>query len=431
MSHFRQVIAGLIDRINSSSRSNYQVAQTLDLPADFCALDWLESQPHFPKFYWYSRGGQDETVALGQVYTFSDAAPAYQVLGEGQRVWGGKAFDNQNAEMPSFFFLPQIELSRDGAQWSLCANVGPDKQLTIQALQRLELQVCSLPTVNSCITSVTHCPDKAQWSTLVGQALQQIGQDRFKKVVLARETSVTLNKPLSGPQLLKASQARNHHSFHFLLTLNSESCFVGSTPERLYSRNDVTLETEALAGTSGRDSNAEKDQALADWLTHDAKNQQENLYVVDDIVERLTPHAVQIEVQQQARLVRLRKVQHLKRSIHATLQPGINGVQLLSALQPTAAVAGLPREEAMSFIQQQEPFERGWYSGSMGYISHQRAELCVAIRSARVSGNRLQLYAGAGIVAGSDAEYEWQELDGKMSTLLSLMANATEDGTEA
>lgn len=161
---------------------------------------------------------------------------------------------------------------------------------------------------------------------------------------------------------------------------------------------------------------------LANWLSNDSKNLNENQYVVDDIIERLQPHSEAVEVDKEASLVRLRKVQHLKRHIHAQLHSGINGVQLLSALQPTAAVAGLPRKESMQFILDNEPFARGWYAGSMGYISHERAEFCVAIRSALILGDQVQLFAGAGIVPGSIAEHEWSELDKKMSTLLSLIS---------
>ena len=77
----------------------------------------------------------------------------------------------------------------------------------------------------------------------------------------------------------------------------------------------------------------------------------------------------------------------------------------------------------MAFIQDNEPFARGWYAGSMGFISHQRAEFCVAIRSALILGEEVQLFAGAGIVPGSVADNEWQELDKKMSTLLSLITD--------
>lgn len=90
-------------------------------------------------------------------------------------------------------------------------------------------------------------------------------------MVLARKTTLTLDAPLSAAQLLKASHAQNHHSFHFLLALDSRHSFMGSTPERLYLRHGQNLETEALAGTIGRGANATQDMELAHWLTHDSK----------------------------------------------------------------------------------------------------------------------------------------------------------------
>ncbi|WP_264768399.1 chorismate-binding protein, partial [Klebsiella pneumoniae] len=96
----------------------------------------------------------------------------------------------------------------------------------------------------------------------------------------------------------------------------------------------------------GRGANATQDMELAHWLTHDSKNLNENQLVVEDIIESLAPHAEQIHTQREAQLVRLRKVQHLKKRIDAQLKSGVNGVQLLGALHSTAAVAGLPRQAA-------------------------------------------------------------------------------------
>ena len=86
-----------------------------------------------------------------------------------------------------------------------------------------------------------------------------------------------------------------------------------------------------------------------------------------------------------------------------------------------AAVAGIPRERARAFIQQREPFAREWYAGSAGYLSLQQSEFCVSLRSAKISGNVVRLYAGAGIVRGSDPEQEWQEIDNKAAGLRSLL----------
>ncbi|MBI0529650.1 isochorismate synthase, partial [Dickeya dianthicola] len=86
--------------------------------------------------------------------------------------------------------------------------------------------------------------------------------------------------------------------------------------------------------------------------------------------------------------------------------------------------AGLPRAAARAFLAQHEPFHRGWYAGSAGYLSRQQSEFSVALRSASVAEQQLTLYAGAGIVAGSDPEQEWQELENKAAGLKSLLEDA-------
>ncbi|WP_332401698.1 isochorismate synthase MenF [Vibrio metschnikovii] len=434
MSHFHQAIARLIEQIKNAKDNDVRFVQTLIGPPPFALIDWLEAQPLFPKFYWQSRDGREEVVAVGQLYTFTEPAPAYAILGDNQRVWGGRSFDGQTDKnrrcMSSFFFLPQVEIIRFDQHWSVAANfIAQDRQRTLATLTKLHVDVDELSRLHSQVLDVEHLPSPIDWNRLVGQALAAIEQQQFKKVVLARQTRLTLDNPISAAQLLKASIADNQRSFHFLLSLDSKHSFIGSTPERLYCRQGQELQTEALAGTIGRGDTAEQDQQLADWLIHDGKNLNENQYVVDDIIERLTPLAEQVEVESNVQLLTLRQVQHLKRDIVAQLKPSVNGVQLLSALQPTAAVAGLPRQPALEFITEHEPFARGWYAGSMGYFSHQQAQFCVAIRSALVVDNCVQLYAGAGIVPGSIAEHEWQELDKKMSTLLSLISNQPPLGT--
>ena len=427
LSYFHQAVTELIERVKDAGDGVHRLVQVLEEKPDFAFIDWLEAQPLFPKFYWQSRDTREEVVALGQLHTFMEPAPAYTILAGDQRIWGGRSFDGQTNKnrrcISSFFFLPQIELIRFDDTWSLAANLSAEKHRTLASLYKLQLEVTPLLPVSAHVERIQHTPEKPQWSELVEKVLAGIKNDDFKKVVLARKTAVTLDAPLCAAQFLKSSYLHNHHSFHFMLSLDKKHSFIGSTPERLYLRQGQELYTEALAGTIGRGVNASQDMELANWLANDSKNLNENQYVVDDIIERLSPHSESVEVEQEARLVRLRKVQHLKRSIHAHLHKGVNGVQLLSALQPTAAVAGLPRKESMEFIRENEPFARGWYAGSMGFISHQRAEFCVAIRSALVLNDQVQLFAGAGIVPGSIAEHEWQELDKKMSTLLSLISD--------
>ncbi|QMV13898.1 isochorismate synthase [Vibrio spartinae] len=425
MSYFYQAVNQLIHQIHQASPQVSRCRQELDFPPHFTLPDWLAVQTLFPQFYWQDRDGQEEVVALGACVTFADPAPAYHVITDSQRIWGGRSFDGGTTKNPhckeAFFFLPQIELIREGHAWFLCANLTQARDTTIEALRQLQHEIPTLPPMATEVLSVDHAPQRPQWCQLVEQALSAMMQQQFDKVVLARQSTFQLTQSIQAAQLLKESRRHNDQSFHFLLAIDPRHSFVGSTPERLYQRHGEALFTEALAGTIGRSDDLQQDQALSDWLLHDDKNMTENQYVVDDIVDRLAPLARSVEVGAETALVKLRRVQHLKRHIAAVLKPTINGVQLLGALQPTAAVAGLPRQAAKTFIERYEPFPRGWYAGSIGYISHQRAEFCVAIRSALVMDKQVKLFAGAGIVSGSVAEHEWLELDRKMSTLLSLI----------
>lgn len=155
------------------------------------------------------------------------------------------------------------------------------------------------------------------------------------------------------------------------------------------------------------------------------KNQRENLLVVDDICQRLQGGVAAVDVMP-PEIIRLRKVQHLRRCIHAQLNHA-SDTDCLQRLQPTAAVAGLPRNVARQFITEHEPISRGWYAGSAGYLSLKQTEFSVTLRSAWVEDQKVHLYAGAGIVAGSDAEQEWQEINNKSAGLRTLLGSQQQD----
>ncbi|MGR5412058.1 isochorismate synthase [Vibrio astriarenae] len=432
---FATAIATLISQIEANADGQVRFAQPIGqrwaLKQDEL-VDWLEAQSLYPKFYWQDRDDTEQVVALGQMYTFQHPAPAYTILGEQQRVWGGRAFSpsakSSKRCLSSLFFLPIIELIAKDGQLTLVVNCNRSKSDAIKALRSLVLNFSPLGTPKVDVAVSTHCPEKAQWVQLVDKALRDIDDDKFKKVVLARKTTLELKDKVSAAQIIKLSRQSNHNSFHFLFAMDAEHSFIGSTPERLYRRLGRVLNTEALAGTIGRGQSADEDHALANWLSGDVKNLNENQFVVDDILERLDGLTDSVHVEEQAKLIRLRRVQHLKRAIYANLKDDVKGVELLNALQPTAAVAGLPRHSSMQFIEENEPFVRGWYAGSVGYLSHEKAEFCVAIRSALVVEQTIHLFAGAGIVPGSQADHEWLELDKKLSTLLTLLVDEkTED----
>ena len=105
---------------------------------------------------------------------------------------------------------------------------------------------------------------------------------------------------------------------------------------------------------------------------------------------------------------------HLRSGVRGTLREGVTDAEVLLALHPTPAVGGYPRQEALEVVRALESFDRGWYAGAVGSIGAEGSELAVGIRSGLVSGNRLALFSGAGIVAGSVPEDEWAEIEQKI-----------------
>ncbi|UTV26917.1 isochorismate synthase [Photobacterium atrarenae] len=426
MTGLQTAISSLVESIQAAGPSTHRVSVAVCWPETADVIGWMASQPIYPQFFWQARDGRETVVALGQLQTFSEPVAAEQAVRGQQRVWGGQSFDSRTVHnrrcLSAFFFLPALELSQTPQGWQLSANLAPEhKERTVQVLQQLVPSVARIPAIRCGIRHRSDTPDFAQWSETLDQALHAIEQGALDKVVLARRTTLSLDGTLTPAQLLQASRSKNHSSFHFMLAQDARHGFVGSTPERLFLRQAESCRTEALAGTIARGHGEAEDYRLAQWLLEDSKNRYENQLVVDDIVQRLTPCCSELAVAGTPELVKLRQIQHLKRSISAALNIGVTSAALLECLQPTAAIAGLPRDAALGFIETHEPFARGWYSGAVGYIGQAQSEFCVAIRSALMQDGELHLFAGAGIVPGSTAVSEWQELERKTETLSHLL----------
>lgn len=413
---------------NAGFRTFTLSAESGDAPE---LLAWLAAQALYPQFYWQHRREPEEAAACGAVCTFASASEAEAFLlrediVDDVRLWGVNAFGYptlaQAEPLDGYLFLPRITLLRQGERVQLRVNIcspislRQDAEIALSALRQLSSSH-PLPPLSATVRLTAHHPEKAQWSDLVGQALMKIEAGALEKVVLARTTRLTLDSPLAAATLMAASRAANYDCYHFMLAFTPERAFLGSSPERLYRREGKRLETEALAGTVANDRDDRRAEELAQWLMQDAKNQHENRLVVDDIRGRLSQAATAVDVLS-VETIRLRKVQHLRRAIRAELYEAKDSA-CLQLLQPTAA--GLPRAAARDYLACYEPFDRGWYAGSAGYLSRQQSEFCVSLRSADVERERLTLYAGAGIVAGSDPQQEWQELENKAAGLKSLL----------
>ncbi|MBZ0166230.1 MAG: isochorismate synthase, partial [Candidatus Omnitrophica bacterium] len=196
--------------------------------------------------------------------------------------------------------------------------------------------------------------------------------------------------------------------------------FIGATPERLMKMDGARLQTEALAGTMP----CGDDEALRDVnrerLIDSEKCRREHDFVVEFLRHHLTRLCKSFESGTQPEVLQLKSVQHLRTSMHGELRAGYTRADVLAALHPTPAVCGYPVEETMGELSRLETFPRGWYAGPVGFVSHDSCEFAVAIRSGLVKDHLLSLYAGAGIVEGSTALEEWQEVENKISRFMKV-----------
>lgn len=406
---------------------------SLEGSSTFPGLTWLSEQACYPQFYWYQRTGIDECSAIGLVHEFNSIIDAEQFLSEhskhpDMRLWGlngwnafGEGIPLVHKQQATFCFLPRLEIARTRSTVTVYLNIAgeSDRLASIEFLKQLQPMTRETPPLKARIIRHEHFPEKNQWCRLLTEAIAQMKAGHMEKVVMARETKLTLSEPVSVAEFLSASQQVNHQCYHFMMAFNKESGFLSSTPERLYLRQGAQLNSEALAGTVANHPDDAIAAENAKWLMNDNKNQHENLVVVDDICQQLQGAVTGIDVSP-AKVIRLRKIQHLYRSIVATLVSPSDS-DCLQRLQPTAAVCGLPRTVARQFLVDHEPFSRRWYAGTGGFISLNKSEFAVSLRCAQIENQQLSLFSGAGIVSDSDPEQEWEEIENKAAGLKSLL----------
>jgi menaquinone-specific isochorismate synthase len=275
----------------------------------------------------------------------------------------------------------------------------------------------------------TECParirslaDPQRFRLLVAQALQHIAKGDLAKVVLARMQAVQRSDGhgFDAATALASLGAAYPACLRFALPV-ADATFLGASPELLVERQGHSVRCDALAGSRPWHPSGESAAAAAEALLRDEKEAREHAYVVDAIRERLARHG-SVEADATPRTRVLRNVVHLWTPVAATLDPPPHILQLLAELHPTPAVCGVPQQAALDFIAQREALPRGYYAAPIGWFDSQgNGAFYVAIRSALLRGDRAWLFAGAGIVAGSDPDRELRETAAKLRPMLTAL----------
>jgi isochorismate synthase len=264
-------------------------------------------------------------------------------------------------------------------------------------------------------------PVAAAYGEAVRAAVERIGSGELTKVVLARTLEVEAGRSLDARRLVHRLRAVEPHCFTFAApTRPGPPSLVGASPELLVSRRGDRVRSTPLAGTAPRAGDLDEDVASAEALAASSKNREEHAIVVEAVADVLGSFCDDLSFDAEPVLEPTANVWHLATRFEGTLRdPSASVLDVLAELHPTPAVCGTPRSDALVTISALEGFDRGAYAGPVGWVDASGdGDWALALRCASLGDDRATLYAGAGIVAGSDAASEIDETDRKFRAFL-------------
>jgi menaquinone-specific isochorismate synthase len=247
-----------------------------------------------------------------------------------------------------------------------------------------------------------------------------IEKKEIKKLVLARRTTFTCSTLLDPFEVLERLNSFSQRTTCFAFVQSKNRGFIGVSPEKLFERHHRLIFSEAVAGTRARGINLEEDLQLEQELKQSPKENREFHFVKNYIQSTLSPFCSSLNERTPETVIKTKNVQHLYQGFEGILHTHITDIDLICSLHPSPAVGGFPVKKALTFIKEKESFDRGWYAAPIGWSSQEKAEFAVGIRSALIDGNQLHVFAGTGIVEGSQPEKEWEELEMKISSFKNL-----------
>lgn len=341
-------------------------------------------------------------------------------------------------------FLPRWQVSSFQGSCVVVANVEITSQVNNLALlaERLENQLRRISWYERRVSKVYEItPHKIikqasknaeRFKSSVGSALESIRTNQLKKIVLASAIDVVSPQPFNLFDSLDTLRKRHPDCYIFSLSNGKGQNFIGASPERLLSIHNNQLEVDALAGSAPRGKTKTEDAAFAYRLLSSQKERCEHQFVHNFIAQRLSNLGLMPQMLPTPQLRKLTNIQHLWTPIQADLLADIHPLEIVAALHPTPAVAGVPTKTAQEQIQRYETFDRTLYAAPLGWVDYQgNCEFIVGIRSALIESEkpsrlfansyRARLYAGAGIVAGSDPDKELAEIQLKLQALLKAL----------
>ncbi|MEV4362562.1 isochorismate synthase [Nonomuraea sp. NPDC049625] len=349
---------------------------------------------------------------------------------------GGFAFAPRPGPLPeALMWVPRVLISRDpDGTTSLALSVSVDPRPTttdgpartvadaFALISSGGIRPCPSPLLPG--TTMIEVPSASEWKALVAHTTEQIARGRFDKAVLARQLRITSPWGYDLASVLGSLRDTQPGSTVFAVAAYGHA-FVGATPERLVGLRGGRAESMSLAASMPRGATPAEDACLRSALLQDDKSRREQRIVTATLRHAFDQVCRTVTVPDEPHVLDLPNLRHLHtRIVGEIADPETASVlDLVERLHPSPAVGGHPRQAALEWVRDAEPFDRGWYAGPVGWMNdEQEGEFAVAIRSAHVQDETATLYAGCGIVAGSDPEAELEETRLKFRPMLNALA---------
>jgi menaquinone-specific isochorismate synthase len=354
--------------------------------------------------------GEDRFAAgekwLPSLFEAADVDDQVRVRGSGPVAFGTFTFDPSSEG--SVLIVPRVLLGRDGHGQAWLTTVTAEREPDLRALGWPVAPESALARPPAGVRWHDGSLPGPQWEQAVAEAVAAIKSGSLRKVVLALDQFATVPERIDVRALLRRLASRYPDCFTF-------ACdgMVGATPELLIRQTGRQVSALVLAGTTPRGGDPVEDEALGTALLASAKNTEEHAYAVASMREALEPLCDQLDSQAGPTLIKLPNLQHLGTWVRGTLAADgtpRSALGLAAAVHPTAAVCGTPTSSALELIRELEHMDRERYAGPVGWVDADgNGEWGIALRCAQISGRTARLFAGCGIVAGSDPAAELAE----------------------
>lgn len=365
----------------------------------------------------FARAGEAAARVLATVAMEAGDAAALRVVG-GFGFADVRGVDHDAGFPPARLVLPRLLWTREGRRTRLTEVWDADDEPADGPGEAAGASARADDDALRLAVPALAVEERAEWRARVERARALIDAGTARKIVLARRRRIVADRVIDPALLLRRARAARPGCFTVWVRPAAGPSLIASTPELLVRRVGAVVTASALAGSAPRAADPMEDARLADALRACPKNAREHALVVEAVRDALAALGADVDPASAPGILRLPEVQHLATPVRARLRAPRSVLALAGALHPTPAVCGVPRAVARDLIEREEP-TRGWYTGAVGWMDTVGdGELVVTLRSALVDGRALTLWAGAGIVEGSDPDAELAETEAKMRALV-------------